>query len=173
MGRNTLRINMPVFLTSDLHLGHKAIAKHRPIFTTMEEHDEYVFSLLEKLTKRDMLFVLGDFLFDGDHFDTYMDRLGKLPARIKLIMGNHDSKRLYTEAPRNIELQLPLMTYKGLWLSHCPMHPQEMRNRKGNVHGHLHEEVVDDTKYFNVNLDVSDYYFVNLDTVKDYFKESK
>ena len=53
-----------VYFSSDFHLGHKAILKYRPQFSTIEEHDNAIFSQLEKLTKRDQLFILGDFLFD-------------------------------------------------------------------------------------------------------------
>lgn len=71
--------------------------------------------------------------------------------------------QLYTQtiAP-NILIQLPLFSYKNTWISHCPIHPQELRNRDGNIHGHLHNSIVPDLRYFNVNLDVNGYDFVPL-----------
>ena len=157
---------MQVMFTSDLHLGHRSICKYRSKFTTAEEHDEYILDLMSKLNKRTILFILGDFLFDGPHFEVYLHRIAKFPCTIKLVMGNHDSMQLYTQtiAP-NISIQLPLFTYKNTWISHCPIHPQELRNRDGNIHGHLHNSIVPDLRYFNVNLDVNGYDFVPLNKI--------
>lgn len=118
---------------------------------------------MSKLNKRTILFILGDFLFDGSHFEAYLHRIAKFPCTIKLVMGNHDSMQLYTQtiAP-NISIQLPLFSCKNTWISHCPIHPQELRNRDGNIHGHLHNSIVPDLRYFNVNLDVNGYDFVPL-----------
>ena len=161
---------MRILMTSDLHLSHRAICKYRDVFATSAEHDEYVLSEIEKLTKRDILFILGDFLFDSADYDAYMDRLNKTKCRIKLVMGNHDSTKLYKE-PR-FEMQLPLFTFKNMWVSHCPIHPNELRNRLGNVHGHLHFAELDDDRYFDVGLDKNNYEFVSLDYIKDKFKQN-
>jgi len=168
------------YMTSDLHLGHKSICKYRTKFTTVEEHDEYILQEMEKLGKRDILFVLGDFLFDGDHYDEYIKRIRKMKVRIKLVMGNHDSLRLYEEINQkpqspdgSIEIQLPLFSYKNHWLSHVPIHPGELRGRAGNIHGHMHLETLDDPNYFNVNLDVNDYKFVPFEDIKNKFERTQ
>ena len=167
-----------VYFSSDFHLGHKAILKYRPQFSTIEDHDNAIFSQLEKLTKRDQLFILGDFLFDCPKFEDYLTRLSKLQAKFKLIMGNHDSLKLYSQTiAQNLMLHLPLVNYKNFWLSHCPIHEQELRRRLGNIHGHLHGSHVEDQSgainynYFNVNLDNNDFKLVELDTIKNYFKK--
>ena len=167
-----------VYFSSDFHLGHKAILKYRPQFSTIEDHDNAIFSQLEKLTKRDQLFILGDFLFDCPEFENYLTRLSKLQAKFKLIMGNHDSLKLYSQTiAQNLMLHLPLVNYKNFWLSHCPMHEQELRGRLGNIHGHLHGAYVEDQSgsinynYFNVNLDNNNFKLVELDTIKNYFKK--
>ena len=180
-----------VYFTSDLHLGHKAIPKYREPFKDMKSHDDYIIDKILELGKRDILLILGDFLFDGEHYDEYIERLSKKKCRIKLVMGNHDSMKLYKEDI--FEIQLPLFSYKNTWLSHAPIHPQELRGRYGNVHGHLHLEKVriekkfqnyddnwrpfisevttEDPRYFNVNLDVNDYKFVNFEEIKGYFNK--
>lgn len=161
-----------VYFTSDLHLAHKNITKYRPRFSSQEQHDEYMFILLESLTKHDKLFVLGDFLFNDDILtDKYLERISRLPCRITLILGNHDDNELYKKLPSNVTLQLPLCNYKAFWLSHCPIHPQEMRRRLGNIHGHLHDEVLNDKRYFNVNVDVNDYKLVELSTILNHFSK--
>lgn len=164
------------YYSSDFHLGHKSICKYRPQFNTPEEHDECILQMMEKLTKRDILYVLGDFLFEGPKYKEYLERIKKMPVRIKLIMGNHDAIDLYADCiGSNIEIQLPLFSWKNIWISHCPIHPQEIRGRLGNLHGHLHGSVVrdisgeSDRRYFNVNLDNNNFKFVHLDTIKQYF----
>jgi calcineurin-like phosphoesterase family protein len=158
-----------VYFTSDTHLGHKAIIKYRPQFGTVEEHDDYIINMILSLGKRDVLLLLGDFLFDGPHYEEYVQRLSQAKCRIKLVMGNHDSRKLYDES--FVEMQLPLFCYKSMWISHCPIHPKEIRDRIGNIHGHLHGGIIPDSRYFNVNLDNNNFEFVKLDTIKQYYKE--
>lgn len=164
---------MQSLLTSDLHLGHKAIIKYRPQFKTMKDHDDFLIDQILKLDKRTVLTILGDFLFDGEHYDEYIQRLSKKKCRIKLVMGNHDSLKLMKEPI--FEIQLPLYSYKNIWVSHCPIHPDELRGRLGNIHGHLHNEVVvdrllsPDNRYFNVNVDVNSFKFVEFEKIKEMF----
>ena len=157
---------MQVLITSDLHHGHRNIHNFRKSFESAALHDQYILHMLSQLNKRTILFILGDFLFDGPHYEQYLQTLSKLPCTIKVVPGNHDSKSLYTQTiASNIHIELPLFTYKNTWLSHCPIHPQEMRSRLGNIHGHLHHEIIPDPHYFNVNLDVNDLQFVPLDNI--------
>ena len=168
-----------MYFSSDFHLGHNAILKYRPQFKNIQEHDEAILSQIHALTKRDVLMILGDFIFASDRYDYYISELRKIKCRIKLVMGNHDSMQLYKESIPYVEIQLPLFSYKNMWVSHAPIHPQEIRNRLGNIHGHLHSSVVEkskiipvyggvihknssvpDERYFNVNLDNNNFKFV-------------
>ena len=160
---------MQVFFTSDLHIGHNAINKYRPQFSTALENHQYMLELFASLKKRNIVYVLGDFLFHGEHYQPTLDAISKMHCNVKLLLGNHDSLYLYRDLPHNIELQLPFYSYKQMWLSHCPIHPHEMRNRLGNVHGHMHLETLNDPFYFNANIDVNNYQFVPLETIKQFF----
>ena len=165
---------MQTYFSSDFHLGHKAITKYRTQFSSMEEHDEAILTMLESFPKRTLMHILGDFLFDGPNLNYYLLRLSNLPYKIKLVMGNHDSKLLYSKCPSNIEIQLPLYSYKNMWISHCPIHPQELRSRILSVHGHLHGGIVHhcdgepDERYFNVNLDNNNFKPVPIETINSY-----
>lgn len=157
---------MGIYMTSDWHLGHKVITKYRTQFKTIEEHDDAIFAEAQKLKKRDILFVLGDFLFDCDKFEAYLERIATIPCRIKLVLGNHDSLKLYTQTiAKNIEIQLPLFSYKSYWISHCPIHPDELRGRLGNIHGHLHHAQLGDQRYYDVGLDKNDFKFIEFEKV--------
>jgi calcineurin-like phosphoesterase family protein len=140
--------------------------------------------MILSLKKRDILFILGDFLFDSEHYEETVERLKQKKCRIKLIMGNHDSLKLYKEDW--IEMQLPLFSYKNHWITHCPIHPDEIRNRAGCIHGHLHGGYIEksipqgyyvkkerDHRYFNVNLDNNDFKFVTMDQMMKYLKHSR
>ena len=162
---------MANYFSSDWHLGHKSILKYREQFKTIEEHDEAIFTELAKLNKRDILYILGDFLFDCENFEKYLERISHYPCRIKLVLGNHDSLKLYSQTvAKNIELQLPLFSMKNFWISHCPIHEQELRGRIGNIHGHLHFAELDDQRYFDVGLDKNNFKFVDFEEIKNIFK---
>jgi calcineurin-like phosphoesterase family protein len=48
------------------------------------------------------------------------------------------------------------LRYKQMWLSHCPIHPQELYRCKLNVHGHIHKNTNSPElplPYVNVNWD--------------------
>ena len=162
------------YFTSDLHLGHRVITKYRTHFKTAKEHDEYWFQKMEKLGKRDILFILGDFLFEGSHYDEYIKRIRKLKCRIKLIMGNHDSLKLYQEINQkpqspegSIEIQLPLYSYKNCWVTHAPIHEDEIRGKYLVIHGHTHNYSIKHSRYFNVCPEVNNFDFVNYETIKE------
>jgi calcineurin-like phosphoesterase family protein len=160
------------YFTSAIHLGHNNIVqKYRTEISSVQEHDQLFFDQLYALGKRDILVIIGDFLFDCENYDQYIEKISRAKCRIQLVFGNHDSLKLLK--CEKIEIQLPLYSYKNIWISHCPIHPSEMRGRLGNIHGHLHKCKIPDNRYFNVNFDVNDYKFVSNDTILNYFKNRK
>jgi calcineurin-like phosphoesterase family protein len=61
-----------VYFSSDFHFGHKVIVPKYRDFKSQEEHDTILLDNISKLNKRDILYVLGDFLFDSDKYDYYI-----------------------------------------------------------------------------------------------------
>lgn len=169
-----------VYFTSDLHIGHRAITKYRPRFSSMEEHDNFMIDRILELSKRDVLYIIGDGIFDGENFDLYIERLRAKKCRIKYVFGNHCTLKLL-EHRDLFEIQLPFFSYKNMWVSHCPIHPQEMRNRTKCIHGHIHSGSVEledefkikheDSRYFNVNIEDNNYQFVDAEIIKKFFKK--
>ena len=49
-----------------------------------------------------------------------------------------------------------LVKYKGTWLSHAPIHQDELRGCV-NIHGHTHYHVIDDERYINVCSEHTNY----------------
>lgn len=160
-----------VFFASDLHHGHKAIAKYRNQFASTKEHDEVIAdNILIACGKRDTLWLLGDLFFTEDslqYFDRYVDNIGQ----VNIILGNHctdNSER--QRAMRHISSRCNkiggLFNYKGFWLSHAPIHPEELRG-KVNIHGHMHDKVIDDPRYFSVCLEQIDYKPISFNEIKE------
>ena len=141
-----------VWVCSDLHLGHTNIHKFRTQFTSPEEHHEVVMeNLLSTVGKRDKVFLLGDIVFKGG--EQYATRLAGLGANLVLVKGNHDALDYWANSIHG------LMAHKGCWLSHAPMHEQELEYRKQrfSIHGHLHGGFINDPRYFNVSLEHTNY----------------
>lgn len=140
---------------SDLHLGHRNIPKYRPEFSTEEEHSNLIYeNLASNVTKRDTLILLGDVAFT----DEWLNKLNKIQVQQKiLILGNHDTERLHIKKLVEVFDKIhSMLSYRGTWLSHAPIHPEELR-RKFNIHGHTHKHVMPDTRYLNVCVEHTEY----------------
>ena len=86
-----------LFITSDLHLGHKAIIQYckRPFDFTdkgIEECDDFLLEQYRNtVNENDMVIFLGDLTFKKNHKGQKMTEIiTKLPGRKVLIKGNHD-----------------------------------------------------------------------------------
>ena len=159
---------MSVFLSSDWHLGHKNISLHRNL-PSNQYHDQRIFGMATPLTKRDTLWLLGDTIFPVNDPRPYTEMFKHLRCQINLVPGNHDDIEVLIALAQyypHVHLKPGLVSYKNYWLSHCPIHPSELRDRTLNLHGHLHQEKIDDPRYVNVNPDVTNYKLVSLDDIK-------
>lgn len=156
-------------LWSDLHLGHDNAIKWRTRFDTPEEHDEYLFDkLASSLCKRDVCYLLGDLAFT----DEWLIRLAGLQEycqAIHVVLGNHDTEdkpyRVYDKSLYFTRFaSVHSLLKKGpFWLSHAPIHPQELRG-KLNAHGHTHLHNI--TKIHRVcgfaTVDLPDKHYINV-----------
>lgn len=144
-----------VFFISDLHLGHHNIHKWSPSRggTNTEEHDEWLIKQANSvLTKNSILYILGDItLATGPDGEYLLSKIGLIKGQKKLILGNHDKLPLesYTRYFREIH---GFLKYKKFWLSHAPIHPEELRHCK-NIHGHVHSATIPDDRYINVSVE--------------------
>ena len=144
-----------VWFCSDLHFGHTNIQKFRKEVVSESDNRERIKREWRAVvTKRCIVFVLGDAAFT---MDTVSD-FGTLPGKKFLIRGNHD--KLNTSVYlKYFDEVYGLLKYKEFWLSHAPIHPDELRGRR-NLHGHVHyaniqaemkgfPQLQDDPCYFN------------------------
>lgn len=136
----------------DLHLGHKNIANfsgpERGGITTVDEHDAWIVERWNSVcSKNDLVWVLGDVCMDK----TKLPLLKKMKGNKHLILGNHDEFALAVYEPYFNKIH-GFVRYKGMWLSHAPVHEQELRG-KINIHGHCHNKIIEDRRYMCVSVE--------------------
>jgi calcineurin-like phosphoesterase family protein len=152
-----------VFFIADTHFGHRAICKYRPEFKTPEEHDEHIIENWNKVvTKKSFVWVLGDMCIENKFYN--MDKLiSRLNGNIRLITGNHCHLEYYNHI--KIKIMNGIIKKYGYWLSHCPIHPVELRGKQ-NIHGHVHYKSLPDKRYINVCCEVINYTPISLDEIR-------
>lgn len=126
-----------IWFCSDLHLGHKNVGKFRAPMgpewaSESDNRATIVQDFISNVTKRCVVYCLGDIAFTMEAIDL----MKSLPGRKILIRGNHDTcnTSAYLKAFDEV---YGLIKYKGFWLSHAPIHKDELRGKK-NLHGHVH-----------------------------------
>lgn len=172
-----------VWICSDLHIGHKNIANFRKEITSEAHNREVIKHFWDKqVTKRDLVWVLGDSAFTEEAIDW----IGTLAGEKRLVRGNHDMCPT-TSYLRTFSEVYGLFKYKGMWLSHAPIHPDELRS-KNSLHGHTHYHnmkflgindecqpiYIDDPRYLNCSVENLMRNWgsplISLDQVRSYFK---
>lgn len=144
-----------IFFISDLHLGHKTImnwSSARAHYTSIEEHDQ---SLVKRwnavVTKRDVVWVLGDVVFP----QTSAKYLGEMNGNKHVVLGNHDARKRRVLSPYFKRIEGCTGFKDNTVLTHVPIHPSQLEYRwVCNIHGHLHENSLPDPRYYNVSADV-------------------
>ena len=152
-----------VHFIADTHFGHRNICKYRSQFASTEDHDKnIILRWNSKIRKKDIVYVLGDFLIHNDKYDMYQ-LVHSLNGNIRVITGNHDYTQYYYDL--NIPMVNGLLKKYGYWLSHAPIHPSELRGHK-NIHGHIHDKHIDDENYINVCCEHINYTPISLDEIR-------
>lgn len=152
-----------VFFIADLHLSHTNMALHRG-FATVEEHDEHIIAKWNSVvSKRDVTYILGDVTMEKSAPYHLLDRLNGVKH---VVLGNHDRRQDVKKLLEHVESVAGMIQYKGIMLTHCPIHPMELDYRfKHNIHGHIHDKVVmldhwtniPDERYVCVSCEQVDY----------------
>ena len=158
---------MQIYFSADAHLGHKNIHKMRQGLSSSEENTErFLIEAHKKLNKRTIVFFLGDVAFD----DFHLSLLKIYPSRKILIGGNHDDMTSHLLKSGIFEGIHGMLKHKEFWLTHAPIHPQELRGKK-NLHGHVHSDILDDQRYFNACPEATGQYLISLQEVRKIMNE--
>lgn len=162
-----------VYFTSDWHIGHSGITeKFRTQFPSDDAHDEYILNRMSStVTKRDVMYVIGDVTWTESGLRKIYD--AQFPCKMIMVGGNHDTLPV-RDYLRVFDEFYGAVKYKGFWLTHIPIHEQELY-RGLNIHGHCHRggpyELSGDGRYFNAILEFNDYRPVCLADVQKSFVE--
>lgn len=152
-----------IFFISDHHFGHQNLKRFVPWIASMS-HEEYIEQAVERwnsVVKRgDTVWVLGDLAKNVAGLITYR----RMNGQKNLIRGNHDIQETlgYLKFFQNIH---GIVKRYGFWLSHCPIHPVELRGKK-NIHGHVHRNVLPDPNYIYVGADKLEGYPISLEEIR-------
>lgn len=157
-----------VFFISDLHLGDNNILNHAQghrYGETTDEHDHWLVTQWNSVVtaKKDVVYVLGDVCFDLEK----LKLIDQMKGNKVLLMGNHDRYPL-EEYQKYFYKIIFFQKYKGFWLSHCPIHPEELRG-KNNIHGHVHLKTIQDTRYINVCVEALNGTPIEFNKIKERF----
>jgi calcineurin-like phosphoesterase family protein len=156
----------------DTHYGHNGISqKFRTHFVSDEEHNETIHQNIMGVSgKRDTLFILGDICFKTDQF-WRIEEYSKNFEKVFLCGGNHDHASLFRYASQFDNVYtFGIIKKFSFWLSHAPVHPQELY-RGMNVHGHVHSNTVPDARYYNVSCENINYQPVSLQHIRSVFED--
>ena len=171
-----------VYFISDLHLGHRNILKYRSHFSSIEDHDNTIIeNIMTVANKRNILWILGDVIFERGEDNRYYNMVKRISdsfESLNIVIGNHDTDNHYRQ---QLLFDLwkdgvynkvhSLVGYKDSWLTHCPIHPEEIRKKQMVIHGHTHNHIIDDPRYFNACCEHVDYTPINYQVIKEIVRE--
>lgn len=160
------------FFISDTHFFHANILKFvgndgnviRP-FNDVTEMNEYMIQKWNNVVGvNDKVYHLGDVTFKYDK--SFNELMSRLKGQKRLILGNHD-KIKGTELLRWFE---KVELWKGFkegdfTITHIPLRLESLRDGNFNVHGHIHQNKMDDPHYINVCVEQRNYTPVHYDEI--------
>ena len=165
---------MKTFLISDTHFGHANILTFknqdgtnlRP-FSSLEEMNETLINNWNSVvSNEDKVYHLGDVLFTKKWLDLILPRLNGTKVLIK---GNHDNLKLsqYQQYFKDVRAYHVLDKFL---LSHIPVHPESVSRWTVNIHGHLHNNVLQDDRYLNVSVERINYTPVDFEYIRSLYR---
>ncbi|SCW52348.1 Calcineurin-like phosphoesterase superfamily protein [Ruminococcaceae bacterium YRB3002] len=162
-----------IYFTSDLHLGHRTVLKHRTDFATIDDMNEaFIRDINDTVTGKDTLYILGDLSYRISPEDAN-DMIRQMNGRKILIRGNHDPEydpSLFEEIADYLEFKYDHRIYI---MMHYPLVCwKQMRHGSVQLHGHIHSS----PKYnehnhglgrlqYDVGVDANNYRPVSIDEI--------
>lgn len=119
-------------------------------FKSIEQHDSFIIDNINRLVRpMDKLYILGDAVMYRRMFPI-LNRI--ITKKRILIRGNHDIFKLKDYLPYFKDVRAyKVMPKHGIIFSHIPIHPNQLEGRFTlNVHGHMHHNFIEDSRYLNI-----------------------
>lgn len=158
---------------SDTHFFHANILKFtdadgiriRHPFHSLEDMNEKMIDNWNSVVKdNDYVYHLGDVTFQ--YHRPFSELMHRLKGSKRLIVGNHD--KIWNPALQANFAKVFLwrgFKEENFTATHMPALLSGLRDGKFNVHGHIHQNTMDDPHYINVSVEVRNYTPVHLDTI--------
>lgn len=162
-----------VWLISDTHFGHEnlyhfvtydGVTRVRPQFQHANEADEFMFDKWNELVRpEDHIYHLGDVAMN---IAPYVHRIHSLPGHKRLILGNHDKGKTQEYIACGFEKIMASRFWdrKIAILTHIPIYPDGIRKGGINIHGHIHERLLNGP-YRNVCVEHTGYAPIQLEEI--------
>lgn len=166
-----------IFLCSDHHFGHAGMLNFLRndgsplrVFNDVTHMNEYIVMQHNRVVSpNDKVYFLGDLAMAKK----FLPILHRMNGEKVLIRGNHDMETAdkYMVYFKDVRATHQL---DGMLLSHIPIHPESLSRWKVNIHGHLHDNVVNiigteipDPRYKSVCMErLKDYTPISLEELK-------
>lgn len=179
---------MKTWFTSDQHWFHGNILRFtdknenliRPGFDSLEHMNEYMINKWNSVvSSEDKVYHLGDIIMRDNrkYFDQVMPRLNGTKVIIK---GNHDLAKLdvYADYFKDVRSEVHMKTHEGdmVIFTHRPIFLGEHHfegKSVWNVHGHIHQNILEDQRYINICVEHWDYTPITWDKIQEIIKERK
>lgn len=175
---------MNTWFISDTHFHHANILNFkddngnliRPGFANAEEMNEYMIEKWNSVVKpEDKVYHLGDVVMKTGAWA--FEIINRLNGNIVLIKGNHDRARLniYANHFKDVRSEIHMKTGEGdmVVFTHRPIRLSGMDSYAFNVHGHIHQNIIDDYRYINMSVEAIDYTPVNWNELSRHILERK
>ena len=133
-----------IYFISDTHFSHSNIIKYcnRPFNNVDIMNEALINNWNSIVNKNDIVYHLGDFTID---YDNLGELVKKLNGKIYLIRGNHEGKsiKFYNEIGLKVLPSKTKLDEYNFILSHKPLDNNLIPDNYINIHGHIHNNILD------------------------------
>jgi len=163
------------FVISDLHLGHDLLCSEiagdgkRPFDSSEEMNEQLIENWNRAVRDGDKVYVLGDVAIKKK----FIPLMNRMKGTKRLVLGNHDIFDIKKDYLPYFKRVCAYKVWDNMIFSHIPIHRDSLKNRwRLNVHGHLHMNKVEDSRYFNACVEQIDYTPLDIQVLTDLIKET-
>lgn len=172
-----------IFFSSDNHYNHSnfltflrndGVTKIRPEFADVDEMNEVMIERHNSVVGLyDKWYCMGD-LFIGkgrvsrEKFHEIMPRLN---GKKRLILGNHDDLKM-AEYSQHFEKIMESRRMDAMLFTHRPAFLGSVESHvKASVHGHIHEQNINDPRYLNLSVEQINYTPISYEDIVKIYTE--
>lgn len=163
--QTAIEVKQKIWIWSDLHFNHANIIKYcsRP-FSDVNEMNNALLSAAQSVPKDDLALIVGDFAMGRA---AAVQTLWDVIQPCRLIVGNHDQDvwKADLKFPWADAIQVFFHEDREYWVTHYPIRTEMIPENVINIHGHIHDKLIEGKKHINVSVEIMGYKPNNLTEV--------